>query len=69
MPQLVQLRCTCDHGNVCPTLHYQPDSDDFLVQGTARYQAARDVAWDMAGEFTSWWADHPQYHRANHRVA
>ncbi|MFN2495098.1 MAG: hypothetical protein ABR608_04210 [Pseudonocardiaceae bacterium] len=33
MPQLVQLRSTCNHGNVCPTLHYQPDSDDFLIQG------------------------------------
>lgn len=33
MAQLVQLRSTCDHGNVCPTLHYQPDSGDFLVQG------------------------------------
>lgn len=33
MTQLVQLRRTCDHGNVCPTLHYQPDSDEFLIQG------------------------------------
>lgn len=33
MAQLVQLRSTCDHGNVCPTLHYQPSNDDFLIQG------------------------------------
>lgn len=33
MPRLVQLRGTCDQGNVCPTLHYQPDSDEFLIQG------------------------------------
>lgn len=33
MARLVQLRSTCNHGNVCPTLHYQPDSDEFLVQG------------------------------------
>ncbi|MGI9063643.1 MAG: hypothetical protein ACR2FQ_07550 [Pseudonocardiaceae bacterium] len=33
MARLVQLRSTCDHGNTCPTLHYQPDSDDFLIQG------------------------------------
>lgn len=35
---------------------------------TARYRAARKIAWDMAEEFTSWWAEHPQYHRANHRA-
>lgn len=35
---------------------------------TSRYQAARDVAWDMAEEFTSWWAAHPEYHRANQHV-
>lgn len=33
MARLVQLRSTCNHGNVCPTLYYQPDSDEFLVQG------------------------------------
>lgn len=33
MPRLVQLRRTCDHGISCPTLHYQPDSDEFLIQG------------------------------------
>jgi hypothetical protein len=33
MTHLVQLRSTCDHGNTCPTLHYQPDSDEFLIQG------------------------------------
>jgi hypothetical protein len=35
MALLVQLRGTCDQGNVCPTLHYQPDSDEFVVQGYA----------------------------------
>lgn len=35
MARLVQLRSTCDHGNVCPTLHYRLDSDEFLVQGFA----------------------------------
>lgn len=33
MARLVQLRGTCDQGNVCPTLHYQPGSDEFFVQG------------------------------------
>ncbi len=33
MPRLVQLRGTCDQANVCPTLHYQPASDEFLIQG------------------------------------
>lgn len=33
MPRLVQLRHTCNHGMDCPTLHYQPDSDEFLIQG------------------------------------
>lgn len=33
MARLVQLRRTCDHGNTCPTLHYQPALDEFLVQG------------------------------------
>ncbi|HEX5143072.1 MAG TPA: hypothetical protein VFW21_04310 [Mycobacterium sp.] len=33
MPQLVQLRRTCDQGMDCPTLHYQRDSDEFLIQG------------------------------------
>lgn len=32
------------------------------------YQAARDVAWSRAEEFTSWWAAHPEYHRANQSV-
>lgn len=33
MARLVQLRSTCDQGMSCPTLHYQPDSDEFLIQG------------------------------------
>ncbi len=33
MARLVQLRRTCDHGNKCPALHYQSDSDEFLIQG------------------------------------
>lgn len=33
------------------------------------YRAAREVAWSMAEEFTSWWAAHPEYHRAHHHVA
>lgn len=33
MPRLVQLRRICNHGMDCPTLHYQPDSDEFLIQG------------------------------------
>jgi hypothetical protein len=35
MARLVWLRGTCDQSEVCPTLHYQPDSDDFLIQGYA----------------------------------
>jgi hypothetical protein len=33
MARLVQLRSTCDQGDTCPALHYQPDSDEFLIQG------------------------------------
>ncbi len=33
MPRLVRLRSICDQGMDCPTLHYQRDSDEFLVQG------------------------------------
>ncbi|MGH3797273.1 MAG: hypothetical protein ACRDSP_20555 [Pseudonocardiaceae bacterium] len=33
MARLVQLRRTCNHGMDCPTLHYQPDTDEFLIQG------------------------------------
>lgn len=33
MARLVQLRSTCNHGNKCPALHYQPDSGEFLIQG------------------------------------
>jgi hypothetical protein len=33
MARLVQLRSLCNHGNKCPILHYQPDSDEFLIQG------------------------------------
>ena len=33
MAQLVQLRSLCDQGMDCPTLHYQRDSDEFLIQG------------------------------------
>jgi hypothetical protein len=33
MTRLVQLRRTCNHGMDCPTLHYQPDSGEFLIQG------------------------------------
>lgn len=33
MPRLVQLRRTCDQGMDCPTLHYQRDADEFIIQG------------------------------------
>ncbi len=33
MARLVQLRRNCTHSETCPTLHYQPDSDEFLIQG------------------------------------
>ena len=33
MTRLVQLRRTCNHGMDCPTLHYQTDCDEFLIQG------------------------------------
>lgn len=55
-------------------MHYQPDAT-FLgaelmpADHAPRYRAARDVAWEMAEEFTSWWAAHPEYHRENHPVA
>lgn len=54
-------------------LHYDTDAT-FLgaelmpTEILPAYQAARDVAWRMAEDFTSWWAAHPQYHRANHPV-
>lgn len=33
MARLARLRGTCDQGNVCPTLHYQTGSHEFLIQG------------------------------------
>jgi hypothetical protein len=33
MARLVRLRRTCDQGISCPTLHNQPESDEFLIQG------------------------------------
>lgn len=33
MARLIQLRSTCDQGNVCPALHYQAGSDEFDIQG------------------------------------
>lgn len=33
MARLIQLRSTCNHGDVCPALHYRPDSDEFAIQG------------------------------------
>ncbi|MFN2495099.1 MAG: DUF6879 family protein [Pseudonocardiaceae bacterium] len=55
-------------------MHYSTDAtfhgaELLPIRDTARYQAARDTAWNMAEEFTSWWAAHPQYHRANQPVA
>lgn len=55
-------------------MHYNADAtfhggELLPAHATARYRAVRDIAWDMAEEFTSWWARHPQYHRANHRAA
>lgn len=33
MARLVLLRRDCDQSEVCPALLYQPDSDEFLIQG------------------------------------
>ena len=54
-------------------MHYNADATfrggELLPAHRApHYQAVRDVAWDMAEEFTSWWAAHPEYHRANQPV-
>ncbi|MGH3938113.1 MAG: DUF6879 family protein [Pseudonocardiaceae bacterium] len=54
-------------------MHYNADATFYGAEllpadQTPRYQAARDVAWSLAEEFTSWWAAHPQYHRANQPV-
>lgn len=55
-------------------MHYNPDAtfqgaEMLPTDRTPRYQAARNVAWSMAEGFGSWWAAHPQYHRANQPVA
>ncbi len=31
----------------------------------ATYQAMADAAWTLAEPFTTWWAEHPEYHRNN----
>jgi hypothetical protein len=54
-------------------MHYNADgtfrgAELLRADRTPCYQAARDVAWEMAEEFTSWWATHPEYHRANQHV-
>jgi hypothetical protein len=54
-------------------MHYNADAtfhggELLPAELTPLYQAARDVAWEMAEEFTSWWAAHPEYHRANQHV-
>lgn len=54
-------------------MHYDADAtfhggELLPTDQTPRYRAARDVAWNMAEEFGSWWAAHPQYHRANQPV-
>ncbi|MGH3814564.1 MAG: DUF6879 family protein, partial [Pseudonocardiaceae bacterium] len=59
-------RVVCMHYNTDATFH---SAELLPAHHAPRYQAARDVAWSMAEEFTSWWAAHPQYQRAHHRVA
>lgn len=51
-------------------MHY--DADGRFLHGQPlpgselpRYRAARDAAWEAAEPFTSWWARHPEYHRAH----
>lgn len=31
--RLTQLRSTCNHGNTCPTVHYEAAGDRFAMQG------------------------------------
>ncbi len=55
-------------------MHYAADAtfmggELMPAETVPSYRAAREVAWSMAEEFTSWWAAHPQYHRAHHHVA
>ncbi|MFZ0873001.1 MAG: DUF6879 family protein [Pseudonocardiaceae bacterium] len=55
-------------------MHYATDATfvggELMPADTiASYRAAREVAWSMAEEFASWWAAHPEYHRAHHHVA
>ena len=74
-PELIEV----DHdfwmidGERVVRMHYNADStfhagELLPAELTPRYQAARDVAWKMAEEFTSWWAAHPEYHRENQHV-
>jgi hypothetical protein len=74
-PELIEI----DHdfwlidGEKVVRMHYNADAtfnggELLPAELTPRYQAARDVAWGMAEEFTSWWDAHPEYHRANQHV-
>lgn len=60
-----------DHVALC---HYDQDGQPTgMVQvepaGAAGYQAAAEMAWALGEDFTSWWAAHPEYHRAARRAA
>lgn len=52
---------------------YDPDTFEFvgadLGDDVEQYRAARDAAVAASEDFTSWWARHPQYHRANWAAA
>lgn len=74
-PELIEI----DHdfwlidGEKVLRMHYNADgtfqgAELLPAELTPRYQAARDVAWKMAEEFTPWWAAHPEYHRGNQHV-
>jgi hypothetical protein len=54
-------------------MHYNADATfhggELMPADTVpSYRAAREIVWNMAEEFTSWWAAHPEYHRAHHHV-
>ena len=57
--RLTQLRSECNHGNTCPTVHYDEAGDRFAMQGSPVTEP--DVLAELnlpAGEAAVWMPAH-----------
>lgn len=53
-------------------MHYDPDGrfhgGELLdPRDAAEYVVAAEVAGELSEDFTTWWNQHPQHHRAAHK--